>query len=611
SIFYISMIIFTLILYPYKNASILLVAAFDVALGSLAWSNNTIILHTAWTFFIGFIAILAIIIFYISSHRIYRNLLLELRTAKLERKLAERTRELQSILDNIRQGIFTIENPEKRIGPQYSAFTSQLLGLSHLNNIRLENILTSFYNLSTDQKDQITSTIEFSLGEDIINFQANEACLPKELIIASAQKNKNKIIELDWSPIVDASDTIEKILVCARDVTEVRELRIEAEHNQNELDILQEIIKIPEDRFVRFLHNSSEYILENSSLLKLNLMVTGSEQIIKRMFINLHTLKGTARTYQFRILSSKIHNAENFLSKLINDEEIWDIEHLKSDLQSIQNCLDEYLNIAKNRLRWNLDQQFIKMTRDDLIKLLPILQNLEHEILSPDGKNKLAFLSTQLLEHCYTKANDIISEAFRGIDTIAKDLDKYVPQLVMQPGIYLLLDNWANTLHSARVHIFRNSMDHGFESKTERSKTGKDPIGKIFIRMSDAADGFLKIEFQDDGCGLDLERIEKIAKERGLLTDQKLSYNELAMLIFNSGFTTKDQITEISGRGIGLSAVKTYIEAGGGRVLIALDVPAVDRRHSSFSLQLFLPRQAWVAAPSAEKFDMGHLAAVS
>ncbi len=118
------------------------------------------------------------------------------------------------------------------------------------------------------------------------------------------------------------------------------------------------------------------------------------------------------------------------------------------------------------------------------------------------------------------------------------------------------------------VHMVRNSIDHGVENPEERSKTDKDQTGQIELRAFHQA-GNIVIEIQDDGKGLDKDRILKKAIENGVVDqNQDLSDDEIYKLIFHAGLSTAQKITSISGRGVGMDVVKKNLEALRGKIEI-------------------------------------------
>jgi two-component system, chemotaxis family, sensor kinase CheA len=128
----------------------------------------------------------------------------------------------------------------------------------------------------------------------------------------------------------------------------------------------------------------------------------------------------------------------------------------------------------------------------------------------------------------------------------------------------LIVEDLADPL----MHILRNSMDHGIETRAERVKASKPEAG--VIKMAAYQKGnHVVIEIEDDGRGLDLDRIKKVALKKGLVKKDYLAdmtYRDVMNLLFLPGFSTSEKISEISGRGVGLDVVKTNIAALSGMI---------------------------------------------
>ncbi len=118
------------------------------------------------------------------------------------------------------------------------------------------------------------------------------------------------------------------------------------------------------------------------------------------------------------------------------------------------------------------------------------------------------------------------------------------------------------------THLIRNSLDHGIESPDVRAAKGKQPVGTITLAAYHQS-GNIVIEVGDDGAGLPRNKILAKAKEKGLNVHDQMTDQEVFQLIFEAGFSTADQITEVSGRGVGMDVVKRNITAMGGRVEIS------------------------------------------
>ncbi|RLA93946.1 MAG: hybrid sensor histidine kinase/response regulator, partial [Deltaproteobacteria bacterium] len=118
------------------------------------------------------------------------------------------------------------------------------------------------------------------------------------------------------------------------------------------------------------------------------------------------------------------------------------------------------------------------------------------------------------------------------------------------------------------THLVRNAVDHGIEPPEERIKAGKDPKGTVILRAYHEA-GQVNIEIADDGKGLDPEVLAKKAVAKGLITEEQasvMSDKEKVNLIFYPGFSTAEQVTDVSGRGVGMDVVKTNLDKLGGEV---------------------------------------------
>jgi two-component system chemotaxis sensor kinase CheA len=119
------------------------------------------------------------------------------------------------------------------------------------------------------------------------------------------------------------------------------------------------------------------------------------------------------------------------------------------------------------------------------------------------------------------------------------------------------------------MHLIRNAIDHGIETKSERAEKGKSEKGKITLEAKSEG-GYVWITIKDDGKGLDPENILVKARENRLINnnEKELTDKEIYSLIFLPGFSTKEQVTEFSGRGVGMDVVSKNIESIGGKIFI-------------------------------------------
>ena len=157
----------------------------------------------------------------------------------------------------------------------------------------------------------------------------------------------------------------------------------------------------------------------------------------------------------------------------------------------------------------------------------------------------------------------------RTVRNLAKDFNKEV-EFISQ-GTNIKLDrSILESLKDSLVHIFRNAIDHGLETPEERIAAGKSSIGHIKINARYGENSII-LSITDDGRGLDLEKIKAKALEKKIVseTDLKtLSKQEIFDFIFNPSFSTKEQVSKISGRGVGMNIVKESIQKHNGSVAI-------------------------------------------
>ena len=152
---------------------------------------------------------------------------------------------------------------------------------------------------------------------------------------------------------------------------------------------------------------------------------------------------------------------------------------------------------------------------------------------------------------------------------VAKELDKLVE--VELHGAELELDrSILDRLNDPLVHLVRNAVDHGLEAPSVRREAGKPPAGRLEIDARREKDS-IRISVTDDGRGIDLESVRARAVAAGLLhadLAEDLPPQEIALLVFRPGLSTALEVSGISGRGVGMDAVKATIESLGGQVEI-------------------------------------------
>ncbi len=177
-----------------------------------------------------------------------------------------------------------------------------------------------------------------------------------------------------------------------------------------------------------------------------------------------------------------------------------------------------------------------------------------------------------------------ISFVFNRFPRVVRDLASKLGKtidLVIEGGETELDKGLTEKLVDPLTHLVRNSIDHGIESADVRVTRGKPRTGKVVLRAAQKG-GNIVISISDDGGGLNRERILAKAKERAIQIVDNPSDEDVWQLIFAPGFSTAEQITDVSGRGVGLDVVKRNVQFLGGRI----DITSIEGQGASFTITL-------------------------
>jgi two-component system chemotaxis sensor kinase CheA len=206
-----------------------------------------------------------------------------------------------------------------------------------------------------------------------------------------------------------------------------------------------------------------------------------------------------------------------------------------------------------------LNSRLLLTTRDDYYA------NIRPQIEQMETLAKL--FRSNALEIRLVPLGDMVIKFQRLVRDLSKQLDKKI-DFVTQGTDTELDKNTIDLIAEPIIHILRNCIDHGIESPGDRVKKGKPETGTIKLSAHHVGN-FVHIRIDDDGAGLDLVKIREKAIDRGIIkpTDN-LSKSELCNLIFESGFSTSDRITQVSGRGVGMDVVKRKIAELRGEIQI-------------------------------------------
>lgn len=235
-----------------------------------------------------------------------------------------------------------------------------------------------------------------------------------------------------------------------------------------------------------------------------------------------------------------------------------------------------------NSIRVNLDKIDLLMNNvGDLVITNAMLTQFSSTIEESKTRGSVLERLELLERHIRDMQDSIMSIRMVPMDSIYSKFPKVVRDISKRLGKKVEFKHYGDNVEIDKamiegltdplMHIIRNSLDHGIEMPEDRIKAGKSDTGTISI-SAEQANGQMIITIEDDGKGVDSERVAQKALEKGQIDENQfasMSHNDKALLIFGAGLSTADQITDISGRGVGMDVVKTNIHKLGG--IIKLD----------------------------------------
>lgn len=261
-----------------------------------------------------------------------------------------------------------------------------------------------------------------------------------------------------------------------------------------------------------------------------------------------------------------------------------------SRLDHVMNIVGELI-IEKTQLEAltrAMTMQQVRMTTHELTK---ISRNLDR---------KLNELQKSVIEIRMVPVGQIYSKLSRTVRKLARELNKEI-ELVLRGEDTELDKMMVEELTDPLMHIIRNALDHGIESADERRKKGKSPVGRVTLTAYQQGNSVV-LDVTDDGRGIDPERVRRVAIERGLIGEKDAIDQQRAHeLLFTPGFSTAAQVSEISGRGVGLDVVKKNIQELKGTIEVLTRVGEGTTFRISLPITLAII-QALIVEAGGEKF---------
>ncbi|MFK7824574.1 MAG: Hpt domain-containing protein [Oligoflexales bacterium] len=462
-------------------------------------------------------------------------------------QLQEKNRDIQNILNNIHQGIFTVMEGCV-VHPEYSSHLESILETKNIAHKDLCSLLFLESDISANEVNKLKLTLMMMIGEKYFYTWSLNKHLLMDRIVKNFKGCRKKTLELSWSAILDRDDVIEKILITVRDVTQIIELQKQTGEQKEEMHIL-EIILNKGPRYVsNFIETGRGYIQKSISLVSQDKI---EMNLVNELFRNIHTIKGNSMTAGFQILAERIHLLEDTCKKLQNDILSLDKTKFLQDLRRIDYILIQYEKIFLEKLG----------SINNISETLPLPKKfLNIEIDLPENQKKISIeLMNQYYKSLALNLESILDPILRNLNKLSKQLDKLNPkvQMIDEENIFFK-KKFSNILGDVLNHCLRNSLSHGIGSSRERAELGKSENGLIKVHLYKKNQVYI-LEIEDDGRGLNLKSLcQKSSIDIDL--SETRQHQKIAETIFKSGVSTAMKESGVSGRGVGMDAVKAFLK---------------------------------------------------
>ncbi len=455
----------------------------------------------------------------------------------LELMVQERTKELQNLTDiqkamlnSLGQG-FVIIDKEHHVQPVYSKIAEDMFEVVP-DQVNPSDIM----GISGDEANSFKDLYDLAFAE-ALDFE-DMAKLNPEM----RSNSKNQKIFLNYAPIKNSeSGTLEYVLVIGTDKTAELE---SLEKFKKEWNFSQMITKIASNRFAL-----NKVISESLNMLKTAMESVESDKdySLREVQRLVHTIKGSVSYFYIEEITTLAHEFETYLTQYYDDKKCPDSVKLivLEKIMAMQVAIECYIDHYDSIVQYKDAAANKSIPIKDLEQFSKVLRSKNPELAD---QFRASFFKTKVAPY------------FQMYPTIVKELglklNKEV-KFVLEGGDVALPDgNW-DELFQQFIHVVRNAVDHGMETPFEREAAGKQREGKIHFKF-ELMDNFLKVTLGDDGQGIDWQKIAH--KDPSVQSEQ-----DALERIKTGGVSSKDEVTDTSGRGVGVSSVFAIVEKWNGK----------------------------------------------
>ena len=495
-------------------------------------------------------------------------------------KVKEFEKKLSQIFSAIPLGIFTV-NSSGEIEWPYSLYSEFLLGDSKLGGKHIEKVL---FEPIWDSLDPIERTgamqVVDCIGGDTLWFDLAKMHFPKEVKYLRQTPDGLKAIwiGITYHPITH-ENVVEKLMIVLEDRTEVVEARRALEMQREiENSNVKKIIEIQGCTGALLEVTFSDFE-ELFPRLKKEIAAKDPEKIAR----SLHAIKGIARTARFTDLEHDVHQMEDTLLEHMTKKKPIDSIWLNEAFERIRS---EWVNMKSLCFALSGKQHGLHLSQEDFSAAIHELSDLRRR-LDESGRRQADKILERLGGGNFAKTKDLSSLELKlnlqkevTCKTLGKEID-----LVFDWAEVQVLQNELLTFTEIFMHLINNAIDHGIESLEQRQKIGKPDRGIIRIKAVTTGNK-VRVQLSDDGGGINREGVLKAAVRRGLIEERDcpgISKDQVFDLLLRPGFSSREEATLISGRGIGLDSVNEAVRSLGAK---KLEIQSEEKKGTTFSFDV-------------------------
>ncbi|MGK4002359.1 nitrate- and nitrite sensing domain-containing protein [Sorangium sp. So ce1036] len=486
-----------------------------------------------------------------------RDEVLEGHRQNLEAVVAERTSELEQrnrvmrlVLDNVDQALVTIRR-DGTMDAVHSAAFERLFGAPAAGE--------HFADRIADHDPRARAFLR--MGWEA----ACEGFLPLEVVLdqlPKALRREGRHLALGFKPILSQDGQFSGALMVITDVTSTIDSLREYEQQREYIKVFERAVK---DRLglLGFVNDTTKLVDAVSSR-----AVTEVDHVMRVV----HTIKGNAGLWDVTSVADVAHEIESFVVEeraLPSDEQIG----------ALRDAWGAFASRVSGLLASTAQATRVDVGHEEIEALLEMARARRDPA---ELERAIGALRDERTEVRFNRMRD-------QAETLARKLGKPKPAVRIDAGGVRLPAPRFAAMWQALCHVVRNVMDHGIEMPEARERAGKPPNGALTLR-SRATAGEIVIEIGDDGAGIDWGRVREKAAAVGLPSATR---RDLEAALFSPGFSTAEQVTDVSGRGVGLGVALHECRRLAGRVEIETE------RGKGTTFRFHFPREPGEAAPSA------------